>query len=441
MRTLLLPWRRIGAALLLALAAGWPGLATAQADVPVGREIVLMLERGVSPATIATQYRLTVLRQWGQRPIWRMRVAAGVSIADALAALGADPRVRFAERNFESQAPESRRRNVVWAIGGSQDTYASQWALHAIRLPEAHQLARGDGVRVAVLDTGIDVHHPLFQGRLARTADGRLLGRDFVGNDGNPSEEGGPEDAGWGHGTHVAGLVALAAPRARILPVRVLDPSGRGNVWVLAEAIMWAVDPDGNPFTDDGAHVINLSLGTTRKTRLLDIAIELATCSDDDDDEDDDDYSDPGFQADRDRCDARGGVVVMAGAGNSGTTTKEYPAAEAAEGQLAITASTETRQLAGLATRGAWVQLAAPGEFVTSAMPGGQWAVWSGSSMATPLAAGVAALVRQRNPDWKAVDVTKRLQDRSARLCGTTIRQLDARGAVEDWNPPDIPCR
>jgi subtilisin family serine protease len=431
---------RAGATLLAAcLALGLASPATAQTDPVVGREVVLMLGNGVAIETIASQYRLTVISQFGQRPIWRTRVNAGVNIGTTLTALKADARVRFAERNVEHQTPE-RRRNVVWAIGGSADVYASQWALHAIRLPEAHAMATGQGVRVAVLDTGIDRTHPVFKGRLARMADGRLLGRDFVGGDANPAEEGGPDDPGWGHGTHVSGLIALAAPRAQIMPVRVLDASGRGNVWVLAEAILWAVDPDRNPFTDDGAHVVNLSLGTSRKTRLLDIAVELATCSDDDDDEDEVDYSHPGFQADKDRCDARGGVVVMSGAGNSGTTTKEYPAAEAAEGQLSVAATTETRRLADFSTRGSWVQIAAPGELVTSAMPGGGWAVWSGTSMAAPLASGVAALVRQRNPDWKAVDVTKRIQDRSARLCGTAIRQLDARGAVEDWDPPDIPC-
>ena len=83
----------------------------------------------------------------------------------------------------------------------------------------------------------------------------------------------------------MAGLVALAAPEAKIMPVRVLDAAGRGNVWVLAEGIGWAVDPDARPDTDDGAHVINLSLGTTRPTRLLETAVALATCNFADDDD------------------------------------------------------------------------------------------------------------------------------------------------------------
>lgn len=439
--------RAVGAVLVaLALLAGLAaGPAQAQADANVPGEVVVMLAGSAASDTtmqaVAATHRLVVVDRFGERPIWRLRVQRGQTVPAALSALAADPRVRFAERNVEHQTPEGKR-NVVWAVGSTADTFATQWGLHAIRLPEAHRTATGAGVRVAVLDTGLDRTHPLFAGRLARDGEGRLLGRDFVDGDGDPSEGGGPGDPGWGHGTHVAGLVALAAPQARLMPVRVLDAAGRGNVWVLAEALMWAVDPDGQPTTDDGAGVINLSLGTTRKTRLLDIAVELVTCSDDDDDEPDDDYSHPGFDADRANCDARGGVVVMAGAGNAGNTTeKQYPAAERAEGALAITASSPSNVLAPFANRGGWVQLAAPGDQITSALPGGQWGVWSGTSMATPLAAGVAALVRQLEPDWKAVDVTKRLLDRSARLCGTRIRQVDARGAVEDEVPPGVPCR
>jgi subtilisin family serine protease len=73
-------------------------------------------------------------------------------------------------------------------------------------------------------------------------------------------------------------------------------------------------------------------------------------------------------------------------------------------------------------------------------VPGGGYGVWSGTSMATPLASGVAALVKARNPDWKPVDVTKRLEDRSALLCGTTLRRVDAAGAVNDQVPPDVAC-
>jgi subtilisin family serine protease len=405
------------------------------------REVIVMLETGVPVQDIAAAYQATVIDQFGKRPIWRLQLASGVSRDSTLQAMRTDRRIRFAEANAESQTPEGRKA-VVWAVGGDAQSYGTQWAPNAIALPQAHALSTGTGMRVAVLDTGIDLTHPALAPKLARTAGGTLLGHDFVDDDADPSEGGSSADPGWGHGTHVAGLVALAAPDARLMPARVLDAAGRGNAWVLAEALMWAVDPDGNPATDDGAHVVNISLGTLAETRLLNTAVELATCSDDDDDEDDDDYSGPGFDDDRRRCDNFHGTVVMAAAGNGASASEEhYPAAEAAEGQLAITATNERNRIASFANFGSWIQLAAPGEAIISTMPGGGYATWSGTSMATPLASGVAALVRARYPSWKPVDVTKRLQDRSVKLCGgTPTRGLHAHGAVADFVPPDASC-
>jgi subtilisin family serine protease len=421
---------------------GSPRVLQAADGADVGADVVVMLQTGVSAAVVAQSYGASVIDQFGKRPIYRLRLAAGASLDSALASMQRDARVRFAEANAVSETPESRY-SVVWAYGENATGYARQWAPQALALAQAHAWSTGVGVRVAVLDTGVDAAHPAFAGRLARDGSGRGLARDFVDADDDAAEAGGLADRGYGHGTHVAGLVLLAAPQAQLMPARVLDAQGRGNVWVLAEALMWAVDPDGDPRTDDGAHVVNISLGTSRATRLLNSAVELATCSDDDDDEDQDDYSDPGFDDDRERCNLHGGVVVMAAAGNGGSTSEvNYPAAEGAEGQLAITAGTEAGRLASFANTGAWVQLAAPGDRIISTFPGGGYAGLSGTSMATPLAAGVAALVLARNPDWKPVDVTKRLLDRSQALCdGGALRALHAWGAVADFVPADPACR
>jgi subtilisin family serine protease len=422
-------------ALTLAAAA-----AAQTTDPALPGEINVMLKGGASVQDIARRYRLTVLDQFGQRPIWRLKMSLGTDTKRTIANLRRDAGVQFAEPNFSGQTPEGRHL-LVWAIGGDAGSWAAQWAPQSLALPQAQQLATGRGVRVAVLDTGVDLTHPQLAARWQRDGAGRVLGRDFVDGDADPSEGGSAGDPGWGHGTHVSGLVALAAPEAALMPVRVLDAAGKGNLWVLAEALLWSLDPDGNPSTDDGAQVVNLSLGTTQPTQLLDVALELATCSDDDEDEIDHDYSAPGFAADQARCDLRGGAVVMAAAGNAGSSTqKHYPAAEGAEGQLAITATQEDGRLASFSNHGPWVQLSAPGDRIISTMPGGGWAVWSGTSMAAPLASGVAALLRQRYPDWKAVDVTKRMQDRSAEGCGTPVRSLHAHGALADFVPDAPAC-
>ena len=424
-----------GAASLACLLLAAPLAAEAAADPALPGEVVIKLRTGADLAGLLASHQLSRVDQFGKRPIYRLRIEGATSVSTKVSALRADARVEFAEPNFVAQTPEARRRNVVWAVGGSSSAAATQWASFALRLAEAHAVSRGAGVRVAVLDTGVDTAHSELRGRLDR-------GFDFVDFDTDPREEGSTANAGFGHGTHVAGLVAQAAPQARIVPIRVLDAEGAGNLWVLAEALLYAVDPDGDPATNDGAHVINLSVGTTRPTRLLNTAVELATCSDDDEDEAADDYSDPGFKDDETRCNLRGGAVVIAAAGNSGSVTeRQYPAAEHAEGALAVTATAQGPRLASFSNTGSWVQIAAPGEHIVSTVPGSRWGVWSGTSLAAPLAAGVAALVRSANPDWKPVDVTKRILERSAMLCGTALRQVDALAAVQDFVPPDTACR
>jgi subtilisin family serine protease len=425
----------VAALFALGGAGGAPAAAQQAQDPALRSEVVVKLRQAADLPAVLAAHRLRLLDQLGKRPIYRLQVGAGERVSDKVEVLRRDGRIDFAEPNFVAQTPNARRRNVVWAVGGSSEAAATQWASYALRLPEAHARTRGAEVRVAVLDTGVDTGHEALRERLEG-------GYDFVDDDRDPSEEGSAADAGFGHGTHVAGLIAQAAPDARIVPIRVLDRNGAGNVWVLAEALLYAVDPDGDPTTDDGARVVNLSVGTTRPTRLLNTAVELATCSDDDDDEADDDYSDAGFDDDQTRCNLLHGSVVVAAAGNSGSATeRQYPAAEHAEGALAVTASAQGNRLASFANYGDWVQVAAPGENVLSTLPGNLWGVWSGTSLSTPLTAGVAALVLSVNPDWKPVDVTQRIVERSAMLCGTPLRQVDALAAVEDFVPPDIACR
>jgi subtilisin family serine protease len=181
-----------------------------------------------------------------------------------------------------------------------------------------------------------------------------------------------PDDSGpglaWGHGTHVAGIIAAMAPGATILPVRVLDSGGRGNSFLLAYALEWVVA--------HGAQVVNLSLGTDFDSRILRDVIERA-------------------------LDA--GVVVVAAAGNNGQALRQFPAAY--PDVLAVTSVTYDRATrsfvrSSFANYGReWVDLAAPGEGVLSAMvtvTGTGYARWSGTSMATALVSGAAALAWQK---------------------------------------------
>jgi subtilisin family serine protease len=435
------------------IAAGLFGAGAARADTVPG-EILLKLRVADAVTPLLAKYGLTITGRFGARPIFRLRFATPpLDVHAVLEALLLEPDVLLAEENAIHASPEARK-NRVWAIGSAQD-FAQQWAPAALRLNEAHRFATGSGVRVAVLDTGIDASHPLFAARL-------LPGHDFVGGDANPAEEGSRNDLGFGHGTHVAGIVASAAPGAKIMPIRVLDRHGEGNAWVLAEAILYAIDPDGNPATDDGAHVINLSLGSRERTEILDTIAHLASCSfpavpDPLDPEGD--VSDPGYNVDRERCSYSSGAVVVAAAGNEGSRRREYPAGEGAYGLLAVTASSEVRELAQFSNFGSWVHLAAPGDAITSSVPGpcpdaaaglgACFGTWSGTSMAAPWVAATAALLREREPALTPVDVAQRIRQFTSPLRLTRLRQVDPVAALLQLNPapqfppgrPDVPRR
>ena len=272
-----------------------------------------------------------------------------------------------------------------------------------IHLSAAHQVNRGTGpngpIKIAVLDTGVDATHPALAGHL-------LPGFDFVDNDNDPSEVGSLQTGPWGHGTHVAGLIALIAPEAKIIPIRVLDQHGVGNVWVIAEALRFAVDPDNDPSTNDGADVINLSLATLRHTKLLSSVLSRVC----------DDAPAPG--EDDFPATANPNLVVVAAAGNDADSTQHFPAAENVKGLIAVSASNSQDRLAGFSTRGSWVNVAAPGESILSTVPNGQFGTWSGTSMAAPIVAGEAALVRAAFPFLSNRKIVDHIEREASRLDG-----------------------
>lgn len=429
------PIRRLLAALLAAAAAAAAALAgpAAAASGPdrIDNELLVKLRRGADLQALLAKHPLALASRFGARPIFRLTVTGNARPADVLDALRLEPTVMVAETNSRQASPEARK-NMAWAIG-QPDAYAAQWAPAALRLSAAQRLATGRGVRVAVLDTGVDGRHPALTGRM-------LPGRDFVDGDRNASEPAVPNGAAWGHGTHVAGLIALVAPNARIMPARVLDPDGVGNSWVLAEALLWAADPDGNPDTDDGADVINMSLGTLARTDVLDAIARIAACQPAVAGDPVGDRSDPGYADDERRCAARRGAVLVAAAGNDASRVRQYPAAEGVYGLVSVGASRPNGSIATFSNFGSWVRLAAPGQRITSTLPGGLWGTWSGTSMAAPLVAGTAALVRERAPTLQPKEVVQRMRRATAPSCDDLLPLLDAHAAVAGVPAPDRVC-
>lgn len=251
----------------------------------------------------------------------------------------------------------------TWKWGSSDPaSYVDQDAFDQVNLAPVAGQYEGTGVIVAVLDTGIDATHPVFEGRL-------LPGRDLVDGDDVPEEglvDGLAGGFAVGHGTHVSGIVTRIAPQSKLLPVRVLDVDGRGNTYDLAYAIDWAVE--------NGADVINMSLGCDFDATVLADAVARAQSN---------------------------GVVIVAAAGNDDAEMQQYPAAY--PGVLSITAVNNESAKASFANYGTdWVDLAAPGVGITSTVPVSGailYGSWSGTSTSTPFVSGAAALARQHSPD------------------------------------------
>jgi thermitase len=374
-------------------------------DGYVSGEVLVKLKPGASLRALAAIHHLKISPDSNDRidkhQIYRLQIADGTPPPQKAAELTNSLQALYAEPNYIGGLPEARQRSS-WAVGSSAGDYTQQWAPAKLRLPQAHTVTRGADIIVAVLDTGVDRTHPALVGQL-------VDGFDFVDLDLDPSEEGWyGSDSAYGHGTHVAGLVALVAPDAKIMPLRTLGPDGIGTIWAQVQALRFAVD--------HGADVINLSYSFSQRSQLLDDILSEITCS---------------ASVDADcRAKVRPGAVVVAASGNSGLNDREYPAADYMPGILATAASTENDMLAIFSTYGSWVPVAAPGDRIVSTIPGGQYAAWSGTSMAAPLAAGTAALVRAAYPKMRPVDVVNRIATTAARIPSPVRRRVDAAAAL-----------
>jgi type VII secretion-associated serine protease mycosin len=249
-------------------------------------------------------------------------------------------------------------------VTASNDQYRSdQWALDGFKAETAvWPITTGAGVRVAVIDSGVQSNHPDLSGRL-------LSGVDFVA-DGSGSTPNTTDPLG--HGTHVTGIIAAVAgngigvaglaPSVRVIPVRVLDENGAGWSADIAKGIVYAVDA--------GAHVINLSLGGSRSS-VIGSAVTYAHAQ---------------------------GVTVTAAMGNSkqqGNPTS-YPAANLES--IAVAAASSSGSVASFSNTGDHVDVAAPGVAIKSTVSSGGYATYSGTSMATPYVSALAALMLAKSP-------------------------------------------
>lgn len=247
--------------------------------------------------------------------------------------------------------------------------FGNQWHLSKIAAPSAWDVTTGSNtVIVAVLDTGIQMNHPDLQGRI-------LPGWDYVNNDSDPSDD-------HGHGTATAGAASAVgnngvgitgvAVTANILPYKVLSASNNSYYSHVASAIIAAAD--------QGARVINMSLGGSSSSSTLQSAVTYAW---------------------------NRGSVVVAAAGNSGSSAPMYPAA--CTNALAVSATTASDDRATWSSYGSHVRISAPGEGILTTHLGSSYASWSGTSFSAPIVSGVAALIAARRPELSNTDIVNAL--------------------------------
>ena len=282
-----------------------------------------------------------------------------------------------------------------------------QYSLPKMSVPTAWDTARGDGVVIAILDTGADFTHPDLASKFVSR------GRDFVNNDNDASDD-------HGHGTHVSGIAAAATNNgvgiagvgfnARLLPVKVLASNGGGDTAEIAQAIDWASQ-------QSGVKVINLSLGCQCPS--------------------------PAYLTDAVSRARSRGVVVIAAAGNSASSFPASPAS--APGVIGVGATDQYDQRASYSNFGVNARLAAPGSNIYSTLRGGGYGNMSGTSMASPNAAGVAALVWSACPACSVGDVEARLlngDDIGGQQIGKRLnaaRAVSASGPLPTLTPGPTP--
>jgi subtilisin family serine protease len=297
---------------------------------------------------VLRRHRLTRLESWDialtGTTFYRLQITDNRSVSEIIRGLEADGAIRMAQPNYrftlQQLQPASRR-------------VPDQYYLSKLHVPEAHRLATGAAVPIAIIDNGIDVSHPELAGVIA----GRFDAFDR------------PEPAAH-HGTGMAGAIAAharltgVAPQARILAVRAFaaaPASQEATTVTILRGIDWAIA--------HGARVINMSFAGPRDPEVA-AALEAA---------------------------AKRGIVLVAAAGNAGPKSPPlFPAAD--PNVIAVTATDADDNLFIHSNRGRHIAVAAPGVDILVPAPGGTYQFSTGTSVSSALVSGIAALLLELNP-------------------------------------------
>jgi subtilisin family serine protease len=315
-------------------------------------EVVIELPNSVGAQQIEAlqrRHRLTRLESQGFQlsgtTLYRWRFAGSRSVATVVRELEADRLVAWAQPNYLFMLQQNETRT---------EGDAAQYGLAKLRLPQAHALAKGDNVLVAVIDSAIDGNHPELAGSIAGTF-------DALSTTATPHQ----------HGTAIASVIAAhgrlmgSAPDAKILAVRAFDPKdagAQGTTFNILKSLDWAAA--------QGARVINMSFAGP---------------------------DDPAIHRSLEAA-RKKGIVLVAAAGNAGAKSPPlYPAAD--PNVIAVSATDADDRLFEQSNRGRHITVAAPGAQILVAIPDNGYEMSSGTSYSAAEVSGIVALMLQRTPD------------------------------------------
>jgi thermitase len=368
----------------------------AQARSVAGRVLVKWKAKAAAAKWMQT-LRLGEAKSLDAGETQAIELPAGMTVEAFRQAAGAD--LEYAEPDYIFRAvnpgaddPTSDEMAALAKRKGT--TTQAPYALKKVRAAEAWKITRGSAdIKIAVVDTGADLGHPALRSQIVGST-------NVIGWRGKLGLASAKDDNG--HGTHCAGVAAASAnaegvsgmaPGCKLLIAKALGADGAGATSDIVRGIRWAAS--------QGADVISLSVGGEDDSAAMRDAVKDAIAA---------------------------GIVVVAAMGNEGKTLKNYPAAY--PGVIAVGATNAQDKVSAFSTRGSWISVAAPGANILSTTPtykvfmskadngalATTYGQLSGTSMATPLVAGVAALIKSKNPRWTPAQVKQAIERSAVRL-------------------------
>jgi thermitase len=360
-------------------------------NVLSARHRVTDMDMMVKALPVEPKARATLMQK-GLNRIYKLKVDEKADLAQVIRAFKSSPYVEYAEPNY-----------IAHVFRIPNDLYwSSQWGMTKIEAPAAWDITTGsDSVTIAIVDTGVDLLHPDLDDKL-------VSGYDFINGDDDPQDD-------YGHGTHVAGIAAAKTNNgtgvaglswgAKIMPVKVLNDYGSGGYEDVANGIIYAAN--------NGADIINLSLGGSASSSVLEEAVEYAHDL---------------------------GCVIVAATGNNNSSVS-YPARHPRV--IAVAATDSNDQRASFSNYGPEVDVTAPGVSIRSTYwwAGSTYERVSGTSQASPHVAGLAALIWSLSPGLDNTQVESIIKQTADDLgvagrdnyCG--FGRINARRALEATAP------